>query len=70
MTESKKISSQEKELKLKAKIEKAKKDLLKLQQKRKLEIGSIACRHGLDSYSSRKLDMAFAKLSQELNNEP
>ena len=56
----------EKENKLIEKIEKAKKDLIRLQDKRRHEIGKLACKHGLDAFDDNVLDQSFAKLSAEL----
>ena len=62
------ISLKEKTDKLIEKIEKAKKNLLALQEKRLLEIGKLACKHGLDAYEDTLLDHHFAKLSKELSH--
>lgn len=61
-------NSLEKEKKLLERIEKAKSDLLKLQNKRKMEIGKLAYKHGLESVDDVTLDKAFEKLAKELNN--
>jgi len=66
MPENKKITSQEKERKLIQKIEKTKKELLHLQEKRRSEIGKLACKHGLDNYDDTVLNTSFAKLSKTL----
>ena len=50
-------------------IEKAKVKLEKLQQKHKLEIGSLAYKHGLHSLDITQLDHAFAKLASEVSHE-
>ena len=68
MSEKQKISLKEKAAKLIVKIEQAKKDLLALQEKRLLEIGKLACKHGLDAYEDTLLDLHFAKLSKELGH--
>lgn len=68
MSEKQKISLKEKADKLIKKIETAKKELLALQEKRVLEIGKLACKHGLDAYEDTLLDQHFAKLSKELNH--
>lgn len=60
----------EKQQKLIEKIEQAKKDLLALQEKRKREIGSLACKHGLDRLDNETLGNAFANLAKELVHEP
>lgn len=51
------------------KIEQAKQRLAKLQQKHKLEIGSLAYKHGLQEFDIKQLDNTFAKLVKELNHE-
>jgi hypothetical protein len=51
------------------KIEKAKDKLAKLQQKQKLEIGSLAYKHGLQQFETMQLDNAFAKIAKELNHD-
>ena len=48
-------------------IEKAKIKLEKLQQKHKLEIGSLAYKHGLHQFEIKQLDQAFAKLASEVS---
>ncbi|MFZ2485639.1 MAG: hypothetical protein WAW84_03450 [Candidatus Rickettsiella isopodorum] len=68
MSEKQKISLKEKTDKLIEKIEKAKKELLALQEKRILEIGKLACKHGLDAHEDTLLDHHFAKLSKELSH--
>lgn len=50
------------------KIEKAKDKLDKLQQKHKLEIGTLAYKHNLHVFSIQELDLAFAKLAREINH--
>ena len=68
MSEKTKISLKEKTDKLIEKIEKAKKNLLALQEKRLLEIGKLAHKHGLHDYEDTLLDHHFAKLSKELSH--
>lgn len=63
-----KADLKEKEAKLLEKIEKAKSDLSKLQEKRKLEIGKLAFKHGLDVFDNTVLDKHFSKLAKELLN--
>ncbi len=63
-----KISLREKENKLVEKIEKAKNELSRLQQKRRVELGKLAIKHGLDAYDNKIIDQHFAKLSQVLTN--
>lgn len=65
---SKKTASQM-EAVLMDKIEKAKARLDKLQQKHKVEIGQLAYKHGLQTFETKQLDNAFAKLAKELNHE-
>ena len=50
------------------KIEKAKAKLGKLQQKHKLEIGSLAYKHGLHQLDMKQLDFVFAKIAKEMNH--
>ncbi len=50
-------------------IEKAKIKLDKLQQKHKLEIGTLAYKHGLHQFDIQRLDAAFLKLSGELRHD-
>lgn len=69
MSDHKKINSKEKEKKLIEKIEKAKKDLLHLQKKRKEEIGHLAYKHGLDHLDNQTLEQAFANLAQEFAHD-
>lgn len=68
MSEKQKTSLKEKADKLIKKIETAKKELLALQEKRLLEIGKLACKHGLHDYEDTILDHHFAKLSKELGH--
>ncbi|HHT9706119.1 hypothetical protein SDB85_11250 [Legionella pneumophila serogroup 8] len=49
-------------------IEKAKIKLEKLQQKHKLEIGTLAYKHGLHQFDTKQLDTAFLKLARELSH--
>lgn len=48
------------------KIEKAKEQLAKLQQKHKLELGNLAYRHGLQKFTIEQLNQAFATISKDL----
>ncbi|HAT7074084.1 TPA: hypothetical protein JAN90_15260 [Legionella pneumophila] len=50
-------------------IEQAKIKLDKLQQKHKLEIGSLAYKHNLHQFDIQRLDVAFLKLSKELRHD-
>jgi hypothetical protein len=51
------------------KIEKAKIKLDKLQDKHKLEIGSLAYKHGLHQFDIKQLDSAFSNLFKELSRD-
>ena len=50
-------------------IEKAKEKLEKLQQKHKLEIGTLAYKHDLHQLDLKQLDLAFAKIASEVNHD-
>ena len=50
---------------LQDRIEKAKEKLGKLQQKHKLEIGSLAYKHGLHQFDLKRLDHLFSKMASE-----
>ncbi len=63
-----KTSLKQKENKLIEKIENAKIELSHLQQRRKIEIGKLAVKHGLDAYDNKVIDHHFAKLSQALTD--
>ena len=62
-------SSKEREQRLIEKIEKAKNDLAKIQDRRKAEIGAIAFKHALDHFDNEVLDPAFKRLAKELSGE-
>ena len=49
-------------------IEKTTLKLDKLQEKHKLEIGSLAYKYGLHQFDIKQLDLAFSKLSMELSH--
>lgn len=49
-------------------IEKAKIKLEKLQQKHKLEIGTLAYKHRLHQFDIKQLDSIFFKLAEELSH--
>ena len=49
-------------------IENAKAKLGKLQQKHKVEIGSLAYKHGLHQFDMKQLDVVFAKIAKELGH--
>lgn len=51
-------------------IEKAKLKLEKLQQKHKLEIGSLAYKHGLHKLEIKHLELMFSKIANEHCLEP
>lgn len=51
------------------KIEKAKDKLVRLQQKHKLEIGSLAYKHGLQQFDIKQLEDRFAVIAKELNHD-
>lgn len=61
-------SAAEKEQELLATIADAKKKLEKLQQQQKLEIGTLACKHGLNQFNPAVLDDAFKTLALQLTN--
>lgn len=63
-----KMGVKEKENRLIEKIEKAKKDLQKLQEKRRIEIGRLACKYGLDGYENKLLGERFSDLAKELSS--
>lgn len=65
---SKKTGSQMEAL-LMEQIEKAKEKLEKLQQKHKLDIGTLAYKHNLHLLNLEELDLAFAKLGHEVNHD-
>ncbi|HAT8326961.1 TPA: hypothetical protein GDD11_15190 [Legionella pneumophila] len=51
-------------------IKQAQIKLEKLQQKQKLELGALACKHGLHQFDIKRLDTAFLNLAKELSNDP
>lgn len=61
-------STAEREQELLNTIADAKKKLEKLQQKQKIEIGELACKHGLNQFKSTVLDKAFKELAENLKN--
>jgi hypothetical protein len=61
-------SPSEKEKNLLEKIEKAKKDLAKLKQKRKEKLGELAIKAGLASIDNELLEKHLNKLAQELSS--
>lgn len=48
----------------------AKKKLEKLQHAQKLEIGTLACKHGLHQFDVSVLEKAFKELAVQLKNAP
>jgi len=56
----------EKEQELLDIISSAKDKLFKLQQKQKIELGTLACNHGLYQVDKETLNKAFKKLAEEL----
>ena len=67
MAEKRKLSATQKEKKLIEQIEQAKKKLADLQQKKKLEIGTLACKHKLDTFELSTLDKSFKQLAKDLS---
>lgn len=59
----------EKEKELLETIAAAKKKLERLQQQQKIEIGELACKHGLNKFNTEALDVAFKNLNIQLSNE-
>jgi hypothetical protein len=51
------------------KIEKAKEKLGRLQQKHKLEIGSLAYKYGLHHFDITQLDYLFSKIAKESSHD-
>jgi len=54
--------------KLKAQINDAKAQLKKLEQTKKLELGSLLIKHQLDQLPPKQLDDALAQLAREMIN--
>ncbi len=50
-------------------IESTKKKLQKLQNKQRVELGELACKHGLNEFELSIVDKAFKELSLALNSE-
>ena len=59
----------EKEQELVNIISETKKKLAKLQDKQKIELGELACKHGLNQFDLTILDDAFKKLSAQLSHD-
>lgn len=66
MAKKQRLTIKEREMKLLEQIEKHKKTLIKLQEKRKFEIGGLACQHGLDILENNVLDEHFKKIAEIL----
>ena len=64
-----KMTGSQMEAALLDRIEKAKIKLDKLQQKHKLEIGTLAYKHGLHQFELKQLDHAFAKIASEVSHD-
>lgn len=64
------MTAKTREQKLLEKIDRAKKDLVALQERRKKEIGALAYKYGLDRIDNERLSQAFANIAQELAHEP
>jgi|GEM_PF-1017417 len=67
MAHTKKTLSQ-KEQQLKDIISDAKKKLSSLQSKQKMDLGELACNHGLHVFDFKVLDDAFKKLATQLSH--
>ena len=67
MTKVKK-SLADKEQELKMIISDAKKKLSRLQDKQKVELGELACKHGLNEFDLSVLEKAFKQLYTELKS--
>ena len=50
-------------------ISDAKKKLAKIQEKQRMQIGDLACKHGLNKFELNVLDDTFKKLSAQLNTK-
>ncbi len=62
-----KKSHSDKEKELLEKIEKAKNDLLKLQEKQKIKIGNIACKFNLQELDKKTLENEFRDIAKKHN---
>ena len=60
---------EDKENELLDKIADAKNKLSKLQEKKKMEIGTLAYKHNLNTFDIGILDSAFKNLSNQLNKQ-
>ena len=69
MADKPKRTPKEREQQLMAKIEQAKKQLEQIKTKRKLEIGALAYKYGLETLEDSILDKAFSKLAKEFADE-
>jgi hypothetical protein len=63
-----KKSVSQKEQELKDIISDTKKKLANLQSKQKMDIGELACSHGLNKFDLKVLDEAFKKLHAQLSH--
>lgn len=61
-------STAEREQELLNTIADAKNKLEKLQQKQKIEIGELACKHGLNQFKTAVLDKAFKEIAEKLKH--
>lgn len=64
-----KMTGSQMEAALLDRIEKAKIKLDKLQQKHKLEIGTLAYKHGLHQFELKQLAHAFAKIASGVSHD-
>ncbi len=69
MSDFQKVDIQDKEQRILQRIEKAKKDLTRLQQQRRMEIGKLASGYGLDKLDNATLDRLFNRLAKEARDE-
>lgn len=63
------MTTHEKEIALLEKIEKARKDLAKLKEKRKIEIGEMAIKSGLGEFDNETIESKFKQIVQEMKND-
>jgi len=49
-------------------IENTKKKLHKLQNKQRIELGDLACKHGLNEFELSTIDAAFKELAMKLKS--
>jgi len=60
-----KVNLSDKAQKLEEQIQNAKEKLVKLKQQRKMEIGTLALKHGLDKFDDDVLDANFKRIAEE-----